>query len=67
MTWGEFLFMMKTSIFSIEDNLTADNYESHAEDGHNDEESHQVGLEIWRIFPLYHHLMIRIVWTELVS
>ena len=66
-TWREFLFMMKTLTFSIEDNLTADNYESHAEDGHNDEESHKSELKIWRIFPLNSHLIVIIVRTELES
>ena len=53
--------------YSIESHLTADNYESHAEDGHNDEENHQVGLQIGRIFSLYSHLMVIIVWTKLES
>ena len=37
-TWGEFL-VMKVN-YSTEDYLTTDNYQSHAEDGHNDEENH---------------------------
>ena len=54
-------------VLRIEDYLTADNYESHAEDGHNDEESHKSELKIWRIFPLNSHLIVRIVRTELES
>ena len=37
-TWGYFLIMKVN--YNIENDLTADNYQSHAEDGHNDEENH---------------------------
>ena len=30
----------ESQLYSTEDYLTTDNYQSHAEDGHNDEESH---------------------------
>ena len=64
-TWGYNFFFFYDEAMRIEDYLTAYNYESHAEDGHNDEESHKSKLKIWRIFPLNSHLII--VRTELES